>query len=666
MGEWERTGDPWYDRGQLILLEWLVDARAVDPGSIQPNDDWIRFERRDLIDRDTLAQDIRARILASANQMVQVPLPVKLVNHVSEGQAIHVVQTGGVAAPKQVFQIDPWHIDRMKARLQSLENTSGSVTVAEADGDNDEEGSGRAYDHVMDPSEYQDASKAMSRPKPVRKLSRQEARDRGLLKGVLKGLKPGPIGADLALQYIGLRKDLEQVQAEAERFARGFVAELYDGGKGRTKCQVCGMATTNPPKMSQSKNPFYNQTHTTPVRGFVNSASPGSMCHICTMKNLCAALTLSWPYFRADDTFLLVPECGSLEVYRRLGEQCLERRLSKWTDGGQFDRNKNIRTLRGRPIKDPYLAVLYVWHSIRYLLEDDLERSDDALERDDAVRVSGWMVLPFSKGQNVNFAPFTRLTNDNWVYDAVGPFQDRYDRTLNLVGDVLSHYDSSWVNRVARGVVSGSGKDIADGLAEWLREERKVRSEDKPGRESQGRMRAHARRTSRVMGLWLAHYYSRSGIVDEALLKRIRGVGEQLGRSFSDNIGYMTKLANVRTLEDMRAVVSEGLFLLYKHVVSEQADYARKRAEYERRHAEGRRDGNSGNRAGSSASPNPPERVWLGTKAFDEFIGSVSEDNFDSVRNLLVSYAALSAIAAVQRGRDESEKDSTESREGVQ
>lgn len=146
--------------------------------------------------------------------------------------------------------------------------------------------------------------------------------------------------------------------------------------------------------------------------------------------------------------------------------------------------------------------------------------------------------------------------------------------------------------------------------------------------------------------------------MDEDLQKRIKDVGEQLGRSFSDNVGYMTKLANVRTLEDMKAVVSEGLFLLYKHVAAEQADY-------ERRRAEERRVGSGGNK-GSDAPPNPPDRVWLGTRVYEEFIGSVSEDNFASVRSLLVSYAALSAIDALQRGRNGDGKDSMESREVVQ
>jgi hypothetical protein len=582
------TSDPWFDRGQILLIDMLERCNVIDLKRVEDNQH-IFFE---LKSTDEMHQTrVLDELKFLCNGLVQDPLIVKIA-----GRSAVEIGDDGFANPKQMVQV----------RASDIEFVSDKAKQNELDG------------HKGD----------------VR-----------LLGAIAKNAKSGEVQADLARQYVGLRNDLKKVQSDLSESVTTFFRELAEP-KGSTHCQVCGRATTKPAKMSQSRNPFYNQHHNTRVRGFASNAVPGVMCHVCNLINIVSSITETIPYYINDSTTtVLLPNVNNILVLRGMIRN-MERPsvLIKGSDANVYSRSTNIKNSRSTNFKDSYLALLTICFNVLNAWNPNKLSSEELSKKIDLRSIKGWTVAPFAKGQNVNFKTFHYVPTTEQLFYSLLDIEGVSGEKHNIYADIFQKLNEDWVIHAAKALVEGNRRNMTLAIVEWHR-----------AFVDEGRTFQYAEYGAwKTMLLWLPQFLKGgkempTDKLSPELSEDLKALGYQLGTSFASDVSYMTKLATVRGVREFQSLINHGLNIVYKMAYAKykQQDAKLNIQDNSAKIDEDTYESIDTEDSGLRYSPRRLERV----------LHEVTDQNVVEAANVLGSFASLYAIIRLQSGSRRKKED---------
>ena len=244
--------------------------------------------------------------------------------------------------------------------------------------------------------------------------------------------------------FIGIRNNAETFKKGQADNIRDFIQD-WTGSAGKKVCEVSGYPTTKPKKLLQVVNPFASKHHNTKVRGVFNSSANPNVGGIYYLINMCATFDENIPFVyepSSQRVCLVLPDIPDLEILSRVYSR-LQENLRDDLRGAELYPYTN---LRGRiQVSNRYALALSLFHNIFYefrglqpigddILADEWDFSPTLAEPDKLTR---WIIIPFTKGQNVIFQNFHTVDVDARLYDFIKPIPYEQNE-IQLVPNILA------------------------------------------------------------------------------------------------------------------------------------------------------------------------------------------------------------------------------------
>ena len=253
----------------------------------------------------------------------------------------------------------------------------------------------------------------------------------------------------LRSNFIGINGNADKFRTEQQANIREFI-ENWQNPIGKKVCEMSGRTTAKPKKLLQVVNPFATKHHNTRVRGAHSSSTNPTIGQLYYLISLCATLDKDIPFSvntAKRTTRLILPDIQDLElltkVYARLKDNLkdLDQPNELWTF-------TNLRTTFGS--SNRYSLAISLFHNIFYEFtpsdddesEGEWDFSSLVEQTTEAVRqLTRWVIIPFTKGQNVIFQNFHTVEVDTRLYNFIKPI-DFAPRQIQLVPDILMRMSS--------------------------------------------------------------------------------------------------------------------------------------------------------------------------------------------------------------------------------
>ncbi|UOF92501.1 hypothetical protein LSG31_10280 [Fodinisporobacter ferrooxydans] len=574
------TGDPWYDRGISLLVQLFenLDEEIIREQTYDQTQYRLELNGDPQKIQKAVFEELRIR----ANAFVQIPVILKAI-----GKQKH--DTSEFSDPKQTFRVTQEDIDAVKQRS----------------------------------TDYAD--------------KRDPAKSR-FYENLAKNNKPDNVQAELARQFIGLRKDLTTLQSGLQESVEQFFSNLTET-KGSSYCQICGRAVKKPVKMVQSRNPFFNQHHNTKIRGYATNAVPGMMCHICNLVCILATVTEAIPYYIADSTVILLPQIAKTDTYE-IVLNALDENIYKSDQADFLSKTTNIRTNRVIHYDDPYIALVTICYKM--LRTWNTTENLDALvfaNQVDFGAIQGWWVIPYSKGQNVNFKPFQFIPTTERLFNFFVNLKDTSGKIYSMFEDVIQASTEDWTKELARAMIEENINRMTRAILAWHRGTIE---------EEQGSKFINPRIPKTIL-LFLPQFYKEvmsnveQNLLTPELREDLKKLGYQLGVHFSNDVSFMTKLATVRGLREFHSLINQGLNVIYKQT------YAQSKDKKDQKEKNGSGLSEESNTLDQSEQMDDQKGLYLKPERLERILNEVGNQNLLQAANYLGSFASLYAIQKLQR-----------------
>lgn len=378
--------------------------------------------------------------------------------------------------------------------------------------------------------------------------------------------------------FIGIRNNAETFKKGQADNIRDFIQD-WTGAGGKKVCEVSGYPTTKPKKLLQVVNPFASKHHNTKVRGVFNSSANPNVGGIYYLINMCATFDENIPFVYepgSQRVCLVLPDIPDLEILSRVYNR-LQENLRDDLSGTELYPYTN---LRGRiQVSNRYALALSLFHNIFYefrglqpvaddILEDEWNFSPTLAEPDKLTR---WIIIPFTKGQNVIFQNFHTVDIDARLYDFIKPIPYEQNE-IQLVPNILARMRPKMKSPDGDNAFGQLNQAIATSTPAlmklalfnlWKHTDAVLIS---PQRES-----PHPVRLLRV---FINHFLEVNQVLDKKLREDLRVFGTIIGTLFYRDVTLVSKLFNISSVNAFREALNVVMFRLYKFSTSENAKKA--------------------------------------------------------------------------------------------
>ncbi|MGB9596906.1 MAG: hypothetical protein ACPL7B_11550, partial [Candidatus Poribacteria bacterium] len=263
-----------------------------------------------------------------------------------------------------------------------------------------------------------------------------------LLKDKLGGSFEDPAkNSQIRLNYIGMPKDAIKIREQSRDIVNEFMESLI-AKKGTKQCNICGLTSDNLKDANQSVNPLFNKHHNTKVREFASGNTYYKICPICYMTNLCTTLNKNIPfvYDPNQGIALILPDIPDLKLLNRVMSRLDKNLIDLNTKGEKEEGLRTSTNIRDYWWHDPYSLSLVLFHHILYLFTNREYVFDPVIYEliKPIPNLTRWLIVPFTKGQNIRFGNIHVVEVDNRLYDFIKPIPLNDGMELRLVPDILS------------------------------------------------------------------------------------------------------------------------------------------------------------------------------------------------------------------------------------
>ena len=419
----------------------------------------------------------------------------------------------------------------------------------------------------------------------------------------------------LRSNFIGINGNADKFRTEQQTNIREFI-ENWQNPIGKKVCEMSGKTTAKPKKLLQVVNPFATKHHNTRVRGAHSSSTNPTIGQLYYLISLCATLDKDLPFSvntAKRTTRLILPDIQDLElltkVYARLKENLkdLDQPNELWTF-------TNLRTMFGSTNR--YSLAISLFHNIFYEFtpSDDAENEGEwdfsslVEETTEAVRrLTRWVIIPFTKGQNVIFQNFHTVEVDTRLYDFIKPI-DFAPSQIQLVPDILMRMSSrtpdgeNAIGQLSQAIATSTPSLMKVALFNLWKHQDAVLISPQRG----------APHPVRLLSTFINHFLEVNQVLDEKLREDLRAIGTTIGTIFYKDVTLISKLFNISSVSSFRDTLNVVMFRLYKFSTGEAA---------------------------KKAVPVKQERI-------DHILNKLTEKNYKEIAETLSTYVCLNAYNA--------------------
>ena len=403
--------------------------------------------------------------------------------------------------------------------------------------------------------------------------------DREQIKEKWKNSTVGEVVPLIQLRYnfIGLNANADKFRTEQHINITEFI-ENWQNPDGKKVCEMSGRTTAKTKKLLQVVNPFVSKHHNTRVRGAHSSSINPTIGQLYYLISLCATLDKDIPFSvntAKRVTRLILPDIQDLrlltKVYTRLRGNLkdLDHPKELWTF-------TNLRTMFGS--SNRYSLAISLFHNIFYEFSpDDEEESEGEWNFSSLVeqttetvkQLTRWVIIPFSKGQNVIFQNFHTVEVDTRLYDFVKPI-DSTPRPIQLVPDILVRMSSrtpdgeNALGQLSQAIATSTPSLMKNALFNLWKHQDTVLIMPQRG----------ATHPVRLLKVFINHFLEVNQVLDEKLREDLRAIGTTIGTVFYDDVTLISKLFNISSVNAFRETLNTVMFRLYKFSTGEGVNKA--------------------------------------------------------------------------------------------
>lgn len=441
---------------------------------------------------------------------------------------------------------------------------------------------------MLDRSLTYDAAGFVVTDKKMLVTEGDKARIKELFKHKAKNEEPI---SQMRLNFIGTPQNAQKLKQEKESIVRNFIAN-WRMPEGKKVCEISGRRSNKLEQVHQVVNPFSNKYHNIKVRGFSRTNSYFEIGPILHFVNLCTTFERYIPYVcnwsaKPDPTtFLLLPEIANLsllaEVYTRL-----QMNLKDISDKRELSTSTNLRGIRRA--SDIYSLAIVLFHNIFYRFTVEAESDQDGwdfapLGEPDEVRrqVTRWVIIPFSRKQNIRFGNFHIVEVDHRLYDFIRPIPFSDGNDIRIVPDILSCIEFSApsganlsAKALAQRITEQCKHDLSKAIATsdtrlmkaaifnlWKATLKKVKGQA---------IEFHPRKGARLLRHFIQHFLEVNAVLNEELRDDLRALAHTVGSVFYRDVTLISKLYNISSENAFHSVLSQVMFRLYKVSMGDSA-----------------------------------------------------------------------------------------------
>ena len=419
----------------------------------------------------------------------------------------------------------------------------------------------------------------------------------------------------LRSNFIGINGNADKFRTEQQTNIREFI-ENWQNPIGKKVCEMSGKTTAKPKKLLQVVNPFATKHHNTRVRGAHSSSTNPTIGQLYYLISLCATLDKDIPFSvntAKRTTRLILPDIQDLElltkVYARLKDNLkdLDQPNELWTF-------TNLRTMFGST--NQYSLAISLFHNIFYkFTPSDDEENEGEWDFSSLVeqttetvrRLTRWIIIPFTKGQNVIFQNFHTVEVDTRLYHFIKPI-DFTGRPIQLVPDILVRLSSrtpdgeNAIAQLSQAIATSTPSLMKGALFNLWKHQNSVLILPQRG----------APHPVRLLLPFINHFLEVNQVLDEKLREDLRAIGTTIGTIFYKDVTLISKLFNISSVSTFRDTLNVVMFRLYKFSTGENT---------------------------KKAVPVKQERI-------DHILNELTDKNYKEIAETLSTYVCLNAYNA--------------------
>lgn len=372
----------------------------------------------------------------------------------------------------------------------------------------------------------------------------------------------------MRFNFIGIRNNADTFKKGQQVNIRDFVQD-WTGTPGKKMCEMSGYPTTKSKKLLQVVNPFASKHHNTKVRGVFTSSANPNVGGLYYLINMYATLDENIPFVyepSSQQIRLVLPVVPDLEVLTRIYNRLQE----NLRDDLSIEELYPYTNLRGRiQVSNRYSLALSLFHNIFYEFRGNQPIEDSTFDAEwdfsptiaEPDKLNRWIVIPYTKGQNVIFQNFHTVEVDSRLYEFIKPILFEQNE-IQLVPNILARMrpkmkspdGDNALGQLSQAIVTSTPSLMKLALFNLWKHEDAVVISPQLG----------ARHPVHQLRIFINHFLEVNQVLNDKLRDDLRALGNTIGSTFYEDVTLISKLFNISSVNAFREALNTVLFRLYK------------------------------------------------------------------------------------------------------
>ena len=441
--------------------------------------------------------------------------------------------------------------------------------------------------------------------------------ERALIKEEWKGstVKDTMPLIQMRFNFVGIGNNADTFRTKQQQNIRDFIQD-WQGKGGKRVCEMSGRYCAKSKDLLQVVNPFATKHQNTKVRGFYGSAVVPKVGSIYYLLSLCASFDENVPFVydpAKKSTKLILPDIPNIELLAKVHERLGDNLRDDLRQKGLYPYTNLRNQMR---VSSRYSLAISLFHNIFYEFTppDDEESEGEwnfapLVEQttESVNQLTRWVIIPFTKGQNVIFQNFHTVEVDTRLYDFIKPI-DFKPRPIKLVPHILIRMTSrnpdgeNAIGQLNQAIATSAPVLMKVALFNLWKHQDAVLISPQRG----------ATHPARLLRVFVNYFLEVNKVLDNSLREDLRAIGTTIGTIFYRDVTLVSKLFNISSVNAFREALNVVMFRLYKLSTGEDV---------------------------KNAVPIKQERI-------DHILNGLTDGNYKEIAETLSTYVCLNAYNA--------------------
>ena len=378
----------------------------------------------------------------------------------------------------------------------------------------------------------------------------------------------------IRFNFIGIGNNADTFRTKQQENIRDFIQD-WQGSKKNKVCEMSGRTCAKSKDLLQVVNPFANKSHLTRVRGVHTGAVVPKVGAIYYLLSLFTTLDENVPFVYEPSkklAKLILPDIPNIELLTKVYKRLRENLKDDLGQNGLYPYT-NLRTQMR--VSNQFSLAISLFHNIFYEFSppDDEESEGEwdfsslVEQTTEAVRqLTRWVIIPFTKGQVVNFQNFHTVEVDTRLYDLIKPIDFKLTQ-IKIVPDILVRMSSrtpdgeNALGQLNQAIATSTPSLMKAALFNLWKHQDTVLI-------SLQRGKPHP---IRLLQPFMNHFLEVNQVLDKNLREDLRALGTTIGTIFYKDVTLISKLFNISSTNAFRETINVVMFRLYKFSTGEGA-----------------------------------------------------------------------------------------------